>query len=132
MINNIFLHPSNNESFDTEKFRRWLDVRDDTLIDPNGSEIYMVCGLPETVEFMRRRRVEDPSRFPYQVLIYVKPNEINIDQEYGDDAQLRTAREFVKTVIEETGCEVLDEYGTSWTERVRQEGVGILYPPTLT
>ena len=115
MINSIFLHPPSNKSFDTERFRRWLDVRNDTLIDPNGSEIYLECGFPETVEFMRRSKIENPSRFPYRVLISAKPSEINIDQEYGDEAQLRIAREFVKTATEETGCEVLDEYGTSWT-----------------
>ncbi len=88
--------------------------------------------FPSSVEYAREERISDPSGFPYCVLITIKPEEINVFQEYGNDLTLRIAREFVKTVIDETGCEVLDEYGTSWTERVRQEGVGVLYPPTLT
>ena len=130
MIYSIFLRPTLG-SFDIQRFQQWLEDRQDTLLDPLGSGIYMICGLPQAVEYARQERVSEPSRFPYDVLVTIKPEEINVFQEYGNEEKLRSAREFVKTVIEETGCEVLDEYGTSWTERVRQEGVGVLYPANL-
>jgi hypothetical protein len=130
MVYSIFLRPKG--TFDIERFRRWLDLRADTLLDPLGSGIYMLCGLPQSVEVLREIRVSKPSQFPSCVLVTLKPEEINVFQEYGDEDPLRSAREFVKTVIDETGCEVEDEYGTSWTERVRREGVNVLYPRRLT
>ncbi len=130
MVYSIFLHPTSG-SFDIESFHKLLTQRSDALLDPLGSGIFMVCGLPEALEWARNKRINDPSQFPYCVLITLKPEEINVFQEFGDEAELRSAREFVKTVIDETGCEVKDEYGTSWTERVRQEGVSVLYPANL-
>jgi hypothetical protein len=131
MIYSIFLHPSEG-TFEVERFRNWLKKRDDTLHDPLGSDTYMILGSLELVEFARDRRVEQPTQFPLSVLVTIKAEEINVFQEYGDDLKLRIAREFVKMIIDETGCKVLDEFGTDWTERVRQEGVGVLYPDTLT
>lgn len=131
MIYSIFLHPSEG-TFEVERFRKWLEKRNDTLRDPLGSDTFMILGSSELVEFARDQRVEQPTRFPLSVLITIKSEEINIFQEYGDDLKLRIAREFVKMIIGETNCKVLDEYGTDWTERVRQDGVGVLYPATLT
>ena len=126
MVYSIFLRPAGGP-FAVERYRRWLELRPDTLPDPLGSGVYMVCGLPQFVELVRKERIGDPSRFPYCVLVTIEPKEINVVQEFGDEDQLLSAREFVKTVVDETGCEVEDEYGTSWTERVRREGVDILY-----
>jgi hypothetical protein len=119
-------------AFDTERFRNWLGSRSDTLIDPLGSSTFMVGGSSEVAEYLREKRTADPSQFPYCVLISINPEEISVNQEYGDSLKLLIAREFVKMVIEETGCQVFDEYGKDWTERVRREGIEVLYPPALT
>lgn len=129
MVNSIFLRLC--ESVDANRFVKWLSGRPDILLDPLGSGTFMVGGSIEVVEYMREKRIKNPSQFPYCVLITISAEEINIFQEYGNDLELVVAREFVKMIIEETGCKVLDEYGTDWTERVRQEGVGVLYPAAL-
>jgi hypothetical protein len=43
----------------------------------------------------------------------------------------RSARDFVRWVFEHHPCRVADEYGEDWTERVRSEGIGVLYPSML-
>lgn len=130
MVYSIFLHPANGR-FDVEKIRAWLEGQPGVLLDPLGSGIYMVCGRHGTIENARQKRIDKPSQFPYCVLVTIKPDEINIFQEYGNDDKLRSAREFVGMIVDETGCEVLDEYGKNWTDQVRLYGVGVLYPPEL-
>jgi len=44
---------------------------------------------------------------------------------------LRSARNIVRWVIEHSRCRIEDEYREDWTERVAQQGVGILYPEQL-
>ncbi|MEJ2611632.1 MAG: hypothetical protein P8179_16530 [Candidatus Thiodiazotropha sp.] len=129
MVYSIFLHP--HSVFDVKRIRQWLEARSDVLLDPLGSGIFMTRGLVESIDYMRDKRIKDPSRFGYCVLVTIKPDEINVFQEYGNDFGLTTAREFVKMIIDETGCKVSDEYGTDWTERVRHEGVGVLYPAII-
>jgi hypothetical protein len=131
MVYSIFLRPAQG-GFDVEKFRKWLEGQPAVLPDPFDGGTYMVCTSPAVVEYTRMLRLESSSSFPYCVLIILTPEEINVVQECGNALSLRIAREFVKTVIEETGCEVLDEYSKSWTEQVRREGVGVLYPPDLS
>jgi hypothetical protein len=130
MVYSIFLR--SHSAFDVERIRQWLEARSDVLLDPLGSGIFMTRGFAESIDYMRDKRIKDPSQFPYCVLVTImKPDEINVFQEYGNNFGLTTAREFVKMIIDETGCKVSDEYGTDWTERVRHEGVGVLYPARL-
>ncbi|HEX2690922.1 MAG TPA: hypothetical protein VHN14_30120 [Kofleriaceae bacterium] len=56
---------------------------------------------------------------------------INVFQEYGDEYDLRSARDFVRWIIEWQPCLVKDEYRFDWTEQVQREGVGVLYPSWL-
>lgn len=130
MVYSIFLRPTEG-GFNTGRLRAWLEARPDTLADPVGGGEYMVCGSPASVEYARQERIDDPSRFPYCVLISIAPEEIVVVQEFGNRLTLPVARDFVKTVVDETICEIGDEGGGRWTEQVRREGVGVLYPPGL-
>jgi len=56
---------------------------------------------------------------------------VNVFQEYGDEYELRSAREIVRWMIEHNRCRIQDEYYKDWTERVAQQGVEVLYPEQL-
>jgi len=106
-------------------------VRPPLVTDPLGSGTYMVCGAPELVDYLRDKRIRKPSEFPYSVLVTVKPDHINVFQQYGDEAELCSARDFVGWLIAHSRCRIEDEYRNDWTERVTQEGVRVLYPERL-
>lgn len=130
MVDSIFLYPVEG-SFDVTAIQRYLEQQPDVLLDPLGTGIYLVCGLPESVEFMRDERLAKPSEFPYAVLITVKPDCINVFQEHGNKVRLRSARSFLRWLMDHTRCRIEDEYATDWTERIAREGVGPLYPEQL-
>jgi hypothetical protein len=130
MVYSVFIHPTNHE-FDVDAIKRHLEEKPDVFLDPLGTPTYVICGGPETVELRREARIEEPDRFPNAVLVTVQPDVINVFQEYGDKYDLRSARDFVRWVIERQPCLVKDEYRVDWTERVQREGVGVLYPPRI-
>jgi hypothetical protein len=101
------------------------------LLDPLGTGVYLVCGSPESIEFMRDRRLATPSEFPYAVLVTVKPDCINVLQEYANKLRLRSARNIVSWLLERKRCRIQDGYRNDWTERVAQQGVDALYPEQL-
>lgn len=131
MANNITLSPVDEDSFDVEAIEKYLAYRNDVMLDPAGTDTYIVCGVPEAKKDLRNRRLADPSRFPYAVLITVGFSKVQVAQEYGDEAKLRSARDFVRWMVEHFRCEIEDTYGTDWTERVAKEGVNVLYPKQI-
>lgn len=131
MVHSVFIYPAKG-SFDVEAVKRYLEAKPDVFLDPLGTPTYVVCGGPEAVEVRRAKRIERPDRFPYAVLVRVQPDVINVVQEYGDQEDLRSARDFVCWVIEQQPCLLQDEYSEDWTEQVRREGVGVLYQPQLS
>src|SRR4051812_7957553 len=128
MVHSVFLYPLEG-SIDVAAVEQFLAKQPDVLLDPVGTGVYMVCGVPEAKKVYRKRRLEDPTRFHYAVLVTITPECVTVFQEYGDAARLRSARTIVRWMIEHSPCRIEDEYGKDWTERVAQEGVGILYPP---
>jgi hypothetical protein len=131
MVYSVFLHPIG-AGFDVDAVKRYLEAMPDVFLDPLGTPTYVVCGVPEAVEHCRAARIKEPDRFPYSVLVTtIQPDVINVFQEYGDEYGLRSARDFVRWVIERQPCLVKDEYYRDWTEQVQREGVGVLYPPWL-
>lgn len=101
------------------------------MLDPAGTDTYMVCGIPEAKKHLRDRRLADPSRFPYTVLITVDSDEVRVTQEYGDEDNLRSARDFVRWMVEHFRCRIADDHGTDWTERIAKEGANVLYPANV-
>ena len=130
MVYSVFLYPTG-DGFDVDPIKRYLEAKPDVILDPLGTPTYIVCGGPEAVEVRRDERVEHPDSFPNAVLVTVQPDVINVFQEYGDKYDLRSARDFVRWVIEQQPCLVKDEYRFDWTEQVLREGVGVLYPSHL-
>ena len=130
MVDSIFLY-SVEGSFDVAAIKLFLEQQPDVLLDPLGTGIYLVCGLPESIEFMRDERLTKPSEFPYAVLVTVKPDCVNVFQEHGNKVRLRSARSIVRWLVERTRCRIEDEFSNDWTERVRQAGVEVLYPKQL-
>ena len=130
MLDSIFLYPLEG-SFDVAAVDAHLAQQPDVLLDPLGRGIYMVCGSPELVDYLRDKRCEKPSEFPYAVLVTVKPDHINVFQQYGNEAKLRSARDLVGWLIAQIRCRIEDEYRNDWTERVAREGVRVLYPERL-
>lgn len=130
MVYSVFIYPANG-SFDVATVENHLEAKPDVFLDPLGTRIYVLCGVPEAVDLNREARLEEPDRFPCAVLVTVKSDEINVFQEYGDKYDLRSARDFVRWLIEQQPCTIQDEYSADWTERVQREGVGVLYPVRL-
>jgi hypothetical protein len=130
MVHSVFIYPVDDE-FDVDSVKRYLEARLDVILDPLGTPTYLVCGVPEAVAICRNKRIEQPDRFPYCVLVIVQSDVINMVQEFGDESELRSARDIVRWIIERQPCLIKDEYGFDWTEQVRREGVGVLYPPQL-
>jgi hypothetical protein len=131
MVHSIFLYPLEG-SFDVASVERFLAQQPDVLLDPLGTGIYLVCGSPDSIEHMRDWGISKPSEFPYRALVTVKPDCINVVQEFANEMRLRSARNIVRWLVEHTRCRVEDEYNKDWTERVAREGVGVLYPEQLT
>lgn len=130
MVHSIFLYPIE-DTLDVASIERFLAEQPDVLPDPLGTGTYIVCGLSNSKAILRGERLANPSEFPYSVLVMVKPEHMNIFQEYGDESQLRSAKNIVRWTIEHARCRVGDGYGRDWTERVAQHGVGVLYPEWL-
>jgi hypothetical protein len=131
MVDSIFLYPIDG-NLDVASIERFLAQQPDVLPDPLGTGTYLVCGTPEAKEVFRDQRLANPSEFPYVILVTVKPERINIYQEWGDEDNLRSARDIVRWVIEHNRCRIQDDCYRDWTERVAQQGVGVLYPEQLT
>ena len=130
MVHSVFLYPLDG-SLDVPSIEYFLMQRADVLPDPLGTGTYLVCGVPEAKESYRDARIARPSEFPYVVLVTVKPECVNVFQEYGDEMELRSARDIVGWVIEHSRCRIQDEFYEDWTERVAQDGVGVLYSEQL-
>jgi hypothetical protein len=130
MVDSVFLYPVEG-SLDVASIEQFLAQQPDVLLDPLGTGTYLVCGVPEAKETFREERLENPSEFPYVVLVTVKPDCLNVYQEWGDEDRLRSARNIVRWVIEHSRCRIVDEYYKDWTERVAQQGVRVLYPEQL-
>jgi hypothetical protein len=62
----------------------------------------------------------------------VKPECVNVFQEYGDEDELRSARNIVRWILTHERCRIQDGYDEDWTERVAQQGADVLYPEWLT
>jgi hypothetical protein len=130
MVHSVFLYPANG-SLDVSSIERFLAQQPDVVLDPLGTGTYIVCGQSQAKEWVSKERCANPSEFPYAVLVTVKPECVNVFQEYGDKAELRSARNIVRWILEHEQCRVQDEYYEDWTERVAQHGVGVLYPEKL-
>lgn len=130
MVDSVFLYPIGG-AFEVASIEQFLAQQPDVLLDPLGTGTYLVCGVPEAKEVFREERLENPSEFPYVVLVTVKPECVNVYQEWGDEDRLRSARGIVRWMIEHYDCRIQDEYYADWTERVAQQGVGVLYPEQL-
>src|SRR5262249_5170743 len=99
MVHSVFLYPVNG-SFDVASIERFLVQQPDVLVDPLGTGTYIVCGVPEAKDWLSKERLANPGEFPYAVLVTVKSDQINVFQEYGDKAKLRSARDIVKWILE--------------------------------
>jgi hypothetical protein len=130
MVHSVFLYPVNG-CHDVASIEQFLAQRADVLLDPLGTGTYIVCGVPEAKEWLSEQRRANPSEFPYAVLVTVKPDHVNVFQEYGDKAKLRSARDIVRWILEREQYRIGDEYSNDWTERVAQHGVNVLYPERL-
>jgi hypothetical protein len=131
MVHSVFLYPVNG-SLDVASIEHFLAQQPDVLLDPLGTGTYIVCGTPEAKGWLSKERLANPSEFPYAVLVTVNPDHVNIFQEYGDKVKLRSARDIVRWIIDHGQYRIEDEYYNDWTERVAQQGVGVLYPERLT
>jgi hypothetical protein len=95
MVNDVFLYPVEG-IFDVPSIEAYLKQLPDVELDPLGTGTFMVCGVPEAKALCREEREADPSRFPDVVLVSVKPEEVNVFQQYGDDHRLRSAPDIVR------------------------------------
>jgi hypothetical protein len=131
MTANVYLYPTDGP-LDVQGITSFVSSRADVLRDPAGSDVYIIAGVPEAKAAYRRARLQDRSRFPYTARITVDTECVHVAQEFGDAPQLRSARALVSWILQHQPCRIEDEYGTDWTDRVAREGVGVLYPETLT
>src|SRR5882757_11295957 len=107
MVDSVFLYPLEG-SFDVLAIEHFLAQQPDVLLDPLGTGIYLVCGSPASIDFMRDERIARPSEFPYAVLITLKPDCINVLQELANRLRLRSARNIVRWLLEHTRCQIGD------------------------
>lgn len=131
MTTNLFLRPTGGP-LDIAAITAFVSSRDDVLLDPIGSRIYMIAGARDAKAVYRRARLEEPDRLPYMAWMTIEPDHVRIAQEFGDAPQLRSARTILSWILQHQAFRIEDEYGTDWTERVAREGIGVLYPATLT
>ncbi|WP_428267917.1 hypothetical protein [Haliangium sp.] len=130
MPKNLVLRP-NDGHFDLPAVRSWLDSRPDALLDPVGTDAYMLCGLPNSIWARREARLGDPSRFPRGGLLFLQPEQILLRQESADAEELRSGMEFMRWMWGQFSLTVREDGGQDFTELCRREGVEVLYPERL-
>lgn len=130
MAKNLILLPARG-TFEVEDIKEYLHGRKDVFLDPLGTGIYLMCGVPEAVEYRRQERLQDSARFPYMCLVQVEPERVHIIQEMADAEELRSARAFLRWMCERFVCRIRDDYGQDLTERCGAGDIDKLYPPGL-
>jgi hypothetical protein len=130
MPRNLILFPIKG-TFDIADIQGYLDAQPDVFIDPHGTGIYVVCGLPDAVPYHQSARQDDPSRFPYAGLVHLGSDIVRVTQEMADEDELRSTMEFVKWMWSRFECRVRDEYGQDFTEQCRRDGIDSLYPDSV-
>ena len=121
----VYLYPLGG-SFDVDAVRQMVEVEPTVLLDPCGSGTYMLCH-PQSRKTQARRRISDPTRFPYVGLIVMTAERVMVRHEYADEAGRASAREIVTWVLERYRCRVLDDYNDDFTDLVAQHGPDALY-----
>jgi hypothetical protein len=130
MTRNLYLTPIEGE-FDAVRIRERLEAQPDVFLDPNGTGTYVICGIPDAVPHLWRKRHEDPSRFPYACLLRVAPERVQVDQEMADAEELRSALEFMRWMWSNFTFAIREDGGADFTEECRVHGIEFLYPPDV-
>jgi hypothetical protein len=130
MTRNLFLIPLEGE-FDSSSIRGRLDSQPDVFLDPHGTGTYVLCGIPEAVPHLWRKRWNDPSRFPYACLVRVSSERVQVDQEMADAEELRSALEFMRWMWSNFKFTIREDGGSDFTEQCRTQGIEFLYPPDV-
>lgn len=117
--------------FDIDELRAWLDARPDVFEDPSAQNRFHLCGYPSTAFFSLERRIEDPTWHPNACTANIAAHQIFLEQEYGDDTDLRSALDFLEWLFHRYDCRIKESGYSDLTEKVRLEGVASLYPADI-
>jgi hypothetical protein len=113
-------------SFDAEAVRAHLGALPHAFLDPVEGKKYHLSGSAAEAQHNRRARLADPRRFPYGVLVEVRPDGVLIDQAPMPDA-LAQARAFVGWLLSQGAWRAETEYGDQGLVTELQR----LYPDAL-
>lgn len=130
MTRNLFLTPVEGE-FDILRIREGLESQPDVFLDPHGTGTYVICGIPNTVPHLWRKRRQDPSRFPYACLVRVASDRVQVNQEMAGTEELRSTLELMRWMWSNFTFTVREDGGADFTEQCRVQGIESLYPPNV-
>jgi hypothetical protein len=97
-------------TYDADEVRAHLEALPYTFLDPVGGEKYHLSGTASEARQARRARLADPSRFPYGILVELRPDGVLVDQAPLLDALAR-ARAFVGWLLSQGTWRVETERG---------------------
>jgi hypothetical protein len=127
MTRNLFLTPVQGE-FDSLRIRERIESQPDVFLDPHGTGTYVICGIPDAVPHLWRKRRQDPSRFPYACLVRVAPDRVQVEQQMADTEELRSTLEFMRWMWSNFTFTIREDGGGDFTEQCRVHGIEFLYP----
>lgn len=110
--------------------REHLEARSTIAKDPLGTDYYFVSGSEKDLEDVLRWRNEEPNRYPWTCLISFEEGSIGVNQEPSDEGALRVVRDFVRWILDNFDCKILDDYGNDLTSACRKD-VHFLYQGRL-
>jgi hypothetical protein len=129
MSEDLTLTPAHG-AFDLERVKTWLDARPDAFQDPHLAHVYVITGHPAIADSSYGRRLEDPSRFPYDTIVSLSPTRIHLAQQMSDRDAQRSAMDLVRWLVTSEDVVVrADESNRDLTSQIREHGVESLYPP---
>jgi len=92
---------------------------------------YMICGNQIMLEHCKKKRKENPERFPFICsIVHVYPTDNKIGIYFYADAEDPRFIDTVKFVLHILGqykCNISDEFGNNWTEQVEKKGAESLF-----
>jgi len=127
---NLVIAPLHGQ-FDVDAIKHRLDSQPDTFEDPHGTGAYVIAGLPSSVPVLYHKRKADPSRFPNAVLVFLDPEKVLVNQEAGDQEEVRSAMEFVRWLCTQFECGIREDGFADLTDEVRKHGIDSLYAPHI-
>lgn len=117
---------------DLIKIKQYLRSLPFSFEDPMVKSAYIICGSKGSRDYGYKKMEElrekmGPGNYAYSCCVmHLCPTGIGIAFGSGDEDK-EELKKFLNWVIPQYDFKITDDYGTDWTERIKKEGIDILF-----